>query len=279
MGGVFGGLCPTGKTAHLAAADGVAHAAAQANGVNTHDIAFTATDVARHDFSVVVHPLQEIVCAQINPGAATHALVHTHFGHASGMVDLINHVLCTVVEGLVGHIYGITAGFRDVGYPLHQGDVFILLRWLHRLDLSAATFAEWTFIAYIDFLLMGESSQGTVFPFLFVQGNLKVFDVFVVVAVHNFFVRQPKAVAGGIDNGAGILQHRDDVGNHDGLRQKVLCGAEKPWTLPNPPAFLWIVVAAVALAQAQMPAIKTFADRVGTGEVLHPRLIVITFLP
>ena len=217
LSGVFGGLGPAGKAAQAATAHDVAHAAAYPHGVGTHNLAFPSADIAQHDLAVVVHALEKVELAEQHPGAAAHALVHLHLTHATGMVNLIHHVLGAVLERLIRHVDGITSALRYVGDPLHQRHLAGTLRRLHALDLAAVALAERGLMSVVQLLGMTEAGLGAGLPFVLVHRHLEIFHVLVLVHVHDLLTVLPEVVAGGVDDGAGVLQHRDDIGDDEGL--------------------------------------------------------------
>ena len=66
-----------------------------------------------------------------------------------------------------------------------------------------------------------------------------------VVVVHDDLVALPVTLTGRPHDGTGILKHRHQVGDNDGLREQVFGGAEQIGALPLPTACLLIVVAAM----------------------------------
>ena len=73
----------------------------------------------------------------------------------------------------------------------------------------------------------------------------------------------PVTLTGREDGGTGILEHRDEVRHDDGLREQILRGTEEEGTLPLPPAFLHIIITAMALPYADMPVEESACDEVG----------------
>ena len=95
------------------------------------------------------------------------------------------------------------------------------------------------------------------------------------VIVHNDTVRLPVAFARSVDKRSGILKHRHEERDDERLREQVLDRAIEQRALPFPVVLVGIVVAAVALPQGQMTAVKTCRDVKRTRIVLHPRLILV----
>ena len=65
------------------------------------------------------------------------------------------------------------------------------------------------------------------------------------IVVDNDFLLLPVTLTRRKDNGASLLQHRDEVGHHNGLCVQVLCRSEEFGTLPAPIALCHVVEPAV----------------------------------
>ena len=81
----------------------------------------------------------------------------------------------------------------------------------------------------------------------------------------------PVPFARGEHDGSSLLQHRDEVGGDDGLREEILTGAEEGRPLPAPHMVLQTVVPSVTRPDGEMAVLQAARDFIGYGGVAHPR--------
>ena len=96
------------------------------------------------------------------------------------------------------------------------------------------------------------------------------------IVVNNHLVTLRVALAESIDDGSGILQHRNDIGHNKGLGKEVFGGAEERWTLPCPLALGILIVASMALPHGQVMPLQSLFNLVGTRCACHPRSTLVT---
>ena len=213
-------LCPVAcpfevarQAAHLSATFDVSHASAEAYGIGAHHTRHVALVTEGHE-AIVVLSAVELEGAQIDPCAASHLLVHAELRGTS----LVEHRVAGVVHGtghrLVADIDGVASRLGDVGYPGGQGAALLLAAC--RGCIACGACAEGVLTVGIPGLLVGKSAEGAGLP------RAAAAALFVVdatgcgaVVVHNHLVPLSVPFAGGEDNGAGLLQHGDDVGGDE----------------------------------------------------------------
>ena len=93
------------------------------------------------------------------------------------------------------------------------------------------------------------------------------------IVVYDDFVRLFVPFAGREHYGSCVLQHRDEVGDHDGACVKVFAGAEEAGALPAPFAGLVLVKPAVALPEGDMPPFQPLRDAEGARTVFGPSVV------
>ena len=101
------------------------------------------------------------------------------------------------------------------------------------LDHTCRSCQERVLPVVIGSLMQGKAFHVSIFPFvlgicLHVVGRLRV------VVIHNQLMLLPVAFTGSEHVGACFLQHRNEIRNHDGLREQVLGGTEQGRALPFP---------------------------------------------
>ena len=116
--------------------------------------------------------------------------------------------------------------------------------------------------------MIGETSQGGILPFP-MGGRLDIVALTAVV-VHDDLLFLPGTLTGSEDDGSRILQHRDEVGDYDGLCEEVFRRTEEFRTLPFPCPALHVVIAAVTCPQGEVSALQTLRDVMRNIHVLDP---------
>ena len=112
----------------------------------------------------------------------------------------------------------------------------------------------------------------------FVMGiHLDIVLSFAVV-IHHHLCFLPVTFTGREDNGTGVFQHGNEVGNHDSLREEVFCRTEKLGALETPTIPVLVVITAVTGPQGQVSVLQTEGRFDGTGDVFHPRLTIVVCL-
>ena len=259
--GSIGSSCPLGIVAstlerarHSAggtAACDVSHSAAEANGIGRHHTSVIAEVRQLHTVELAVS-LVELKGAEIDPCASTHLLVHAEHRLLAFVAHHILRVGHAVAERLIAHVDGISSLFREAW---RVGDGACLLRLARCLRHPGGASLEGILAVVINTAVEGKTRLRSIDPVVLNS----MFEIVIgsgVVVVDDDLMSLPVAFARCEDDGARILEHRDEVGHDDGLCEQVLGGAEKIRSLPLPESFLLVVVASVACPDAQMPVVQ-----------------------
>ena len=102
------------QSADLTKALDIAHATTKANGIGSDHTTMTAL-VGNGDTIELAVSCIEVECAQINPGAATHLLVHTELGALATMPYGIQGIVDAVGQRLITDVDGITSRLLEIG--------------------------------------------------------------------------------------------------------------------------------------------------------------------
>ena len=116
--------------------------------------------------------------------------------------------------------------------------------------------------------MIGETSHGGIFPST--MGGRFDIVAFAAVVVHDDLLFLPGTLTGSEDDGSRILQHRDEVGDYDGLCEEVFRRAEEFRTLPFPYPVLHVVIATVTCPQGEVSALQSLRDIMRNVHVLDP---------
>ena len=182
-----------------------------------------------------------------------------------------------VGQALIGNVYSIFSGFRDVGNPLGKGFVFLLFS----LCKAGCTVMKRIFSFRVDTLLLCKSRQSGFFPLCFSALYLKIEGVCgvpVVIVVYNDFLFLRVPFARGEYVGSRIFQHRDEVRQDERLCELVFGGTEQARTLPTPFVFVIDVVFSVTLPQSDMASLQSAGYFKRTGRTGHPGSIFIVYI-
>ena len=182
----------------------------------------------------------EVECAQINPGATTHLLVHTELGALTTMPYGIEGVVDAVGQRLVAHIDGITTCLAEVGLVGSQTVARLAAGGFHHAGCSCL---EWILEVLISPSVPGKACLTGLLP-LAVRCHLDVVTLRAVV-VDNDFLLLPVALTRGEHYGSRLFQHGNQIGYDDGLGKQVFGGSKQFRALPLPVAFLLVVVSSV----------------------------------
>ena len=276
-----GPLCPvagtlqiTGHTTDRASTLDIAHTSTETYGIGT-DGAFRGALVAQGYKAIVILSLVELESSQIDPCAATHALVYKKLSGTSLVKNGVVSVGHGIRQRLIRHIHGISPRLGYVGYPRGQG--LGILFPARRGGEPARTGKEGSVAIVIGRTLAGKSTDRRTLPRSLAR-LLLVIDASLMasIVVNNHLVTLRVAFAGSIDDGTGIFQHRNDVGHNKGLGKEVFGGAEERWTLPCPLALGILIVASMALPHGQMMPLQPLFYLVGTRCACHPRSTLMT---
>ena len=244
-----------GHAGQAAAARHLAHAAAKAHRIGRYYPAAAAPAAQTH---ITLLSLVEGEGAQVHPGAAAHGLVHVQEAFSAQVMDGITGVRSAAGKGFIGDINGVVSFFRDVGPP---DDLCVGAVSGGGPGLARGAHPEGILIHLVLGAEVGKTVSGIfpmpfflVIPFAAQQAGPGVFKGRVVVADHFIGLRIPFPRRN--HHCAGILQHRQQEGDHKALGIKVFHRAVGGRPLPFPAVRLGFPVAAVALPQGDMAALE-----------------------
>ena len=83
------------------------------------------------------------------------------------------------------------------------------------------------------------------------------------IVVDDHLVTLPVALTRGEHDGAGFLEHGDEIGGDDGLREEVLGGAEEFGALPFPLPLADVIIAPVTGPDAEVTVLQTVGNPIG----------------
>ena len=174
-------------------------------------------------------------------------------------------------ERLVAYVHGITSFLGDAGNPFGKG----FFGFLVGRDEACGSVAERVLSVGVYRLLLCESGRRGVLPHAlpFVVDFQVTASGRAGIVVYDDFVRLLVPFAGREHYGSCVLQHRDEVGDHDGACVKVFAGAEEAGALPAPFAGLVLVKPAVALPEGDMPPFQPLRDAEGARTVFGPSVV------
>ena len=95
------------------------------------------------------------------------------------------------------------------------------------------------------------------FPVVTSVGHVEI-SAFPPVGVNNQLVGGQVAFARRHHIGAGIFEHRNEIGEHESLGKQVLNGAEQPGALPPPLGLPLVIIFSVALPYGDNAVVQTF---------------------
>ena len=228
--------------------------------------------VGQHHAVPLVATFVEVEGSQIDPRASSHPLVHAELGLFAFVPDGVVGIIDAAVNGLIADIDGIASRLRYgrlVGYHA-------VLRFAgRRFGHASRSCLEGVLTVNIIATMKGKTLGGCSLPKMPIARLLIAYEAVMVVIVDNDLMALPVAFTGRIDNGSSPFEHGYEVGHDNGLGKQVFVGGKQGWALPLPPALVYIVVIAVTGPDGQMAVIKSFADFVGTGNVIDPRSPVV----
>ena len=265
--GAFGGCRHAGGAA---AALELAHAAAELDGVGGDDEVGAAAVVEHH---AAFRALGEFEGAEVDPGAAAAPLVHDVFRLPAEVVDGVVGFGAAVGAGLIGDVHGVAAALLDVGGPGGAG------RGLGAaaLRLARRAGAEGMVGEGVHGLGVGEAFAGAGPGAVLVVAAPGAHQALAGAAesrvvVGDDFPDLGVPLARRHHVGAGVLQHRDEEGEHVGLGVHVLDGAVDGGALPDPFVRLLVVVAAVALPDHDVAVVEALEPTAAVHALDEARL-------
>ena len=251
----------------------ITHTAAKTHSIS-RDYAFVVAQVGQGDVVVICFALGEMECPQINPGASTHLLIDAELALDASVLDGIDSVRYAARHGLVGDIDGIIVLDEHFRNPKHLAcHTLVLCRLYHAIS----SFFEGILAILVAFLVVSEA-HATVLPMEVRDAFLVSAAVPDVIVIDYDFLLLPVSLSWSEDDGSGILQHWDEVGHYEGLREHIFCRTEKPWTLPYPFLLVEVEVLAVTVTNAEVSALQAFLNVIWAAERRHPRVAPIEFL-
>ena len=267
--------CPfetAGQSAGLPSALYVAHAAAEPYGICRDNAVVVGAPVCQNHAVVLVAALVEVECSEVYPGAAAHPLVYAHLGfHA-----LVPYRVCGVIDAVgqrgVAHIHRIAPFGGQFGHVRYDAAAVLLGGCLSHTRRAGL---ERVLSVAVCCLAAGETFRARIGPFVAGIHLYVARARLAVVVVHYHFVLLPVAFAWREHNGSRVFEHGDEVGDDDGLGEKVFSRAEELGSLPAPPVTVHVIVSAVACPQRYVPVLQPVGGLCGVRHVLRPRFAVV----
>ena len=128
------------------------------------------------------------------------------------VIDGIFGVIDALGQGLIAHIDGVASCLGKIGLIGGFGEALAALAGLH---LAGGSCLEGILQVGIGATVEGEAGLARKFPRL-LGGDLEIAAGSLVV-IDNHLVALPVALAGRKNVGAGFFQHRDEIGDDEGL--------------------------------------------------------------
>ena len=247
-------------------------AATKADGVGRNDAAIVAL-VGQDDAVFARTACIKLESAEINPRASAHLLVDVEQRTPAFVVNNIMGIAHTVGAAYVRHVNGITTGMGEVGLPRSRGKTRA-----PRCDGNFARCAETEGVFAVD-QWRGGACEGRICrrcPGVFGIDRLNIpASTFGPVVVHYRLAVLNVALAGSIYDGAGLFEHRQEIGHDDGLGKQVFRRTIKIGTLPDPLLLFVFIVSAVTGPDEKMAAGKSARNSIGERNIANPRIAVI----
>ena len=263
-----------GERHRRVAADDVAHAAAETDGI-CRDDALVVALVGEDDAVVVAFAFGEVEGAEVDPCASAHLLVDAELCGDAAVLDGIVGVRDAAGHGLVGDVDCVVVLDEHFRYP----DDFACRAFVRGGFCDAErAFAEGVVSVLVAFIGVCEA-YAAVLPVVGADAFLVAAAVQDGIVVDDDFLLLPVAFPRGEDDGSGVLEHGDEIRHDEGLRELVLGGAEEPGPLPDPFLLVGVVVFAVAVADAEVASLQAFLDGVGAAHRCDPRVAFVEFAP
>ena len=133
--------------------------------------------------------------------------------------------------------------------------VYVAFSFYH----AVATFLKWILEIFIFASVIGKTFALAIFPFFLAVVLVVAFLCMTTVVVDHYAKIVGVALAGVPHIGAGILEHRHDIGYHVTVGVHVLNGVEQSCTLPLPPVEIRFEIPSVARPHCHNVAVKAFA--------------------
>ena len=167
------------------------------------------------------------------------------------MLDRVVGIGNAVRHRLVGNIDGIVVLDKHVGNPDDIARHPLVACGFGHLEGSHAERILAVLVAFMPVC----KADTAIEPMVLADALFVATAVHDEVIVDDDFLLLPVAFSRSEDNGSGILEHRYKIRYDKSLGEHVLGGTEEARTLPHPFLLGMIVVFAVALANAEMPAL------------------------
>ena len=265
-------LQAAGHAAEFPATLDVTHATAEAHGIGRHHAVAMAALVGQHHAVPLVAALVEVEGSQIDPRASSHPLVHAELGLFAFVPHGVMGIVNAAVNSLIADVDGIASSLR---YGWLVGNHAVLRFAGRRFGHAGRACRKGVLAVNIVAAMKGKALDVCRHPRMPIARLLIAYEAVVVVIVDNDLMSLPVAFTGRIDNGSCPFEHGYEVGHDNGLSKQVFVSGKQGRALPLPPALVYIVVIAVTGPDGQMAVIKSFADFVGTGNVIDPRSPVV----
>ena len=223
----------------------IAHSSAYSDGIGGDNLVFFRRNVGEFHRRAVALACGKGEGAEIYPGASAYVLVDFKLLASGKRVDCISRIAGAVGERGIAHIDCIVAAFGKISIPRGCRG---FRRIGHRGDLAHRTHAERIVAVAKDLLFVAEALDPLCgCPFVLSVFLVVVFLCETAVHVDDYFLSRGVALARGHHIGSRVFKHRDQIGEHVGLRIEILHGSHQACALPHPAVFVLIEIAAVAL--------------------------------
>ena len=189
----------------------IAHATSKADGIGCYYSFLVALVRERHAVELTV-AFVEVEGSQVHPRASTHLLVDTELRTFTFMPYGVEGIRHTVLQRLVADIDSIVPCLREAGLVGCQRVARLAAGGLHH---ACRTCGERILAVGIGTCMIGKARQRGRLPLVAFR-NLYII-VLGAIVVDNDFLLLPVALTGCEDDGSRLFQHRDEVGDNDGL--------------------------------------------------------------
>ena len=150
-----------------------------------------------------------------------------------------------------------------------------MILFLGGLCLPHGPLLKWILAIGVECLCGGKARLFSLFPLLAVDG----LDIRValdgIIVVNDHFMLLPVSLTRSEHDGACILKHWNQVRDHNGLGEQILCGAKKIRTLPLPGVLLIVIISAMGSPYRKMPVLKSFGNEIGMRCIENPRVVLV----
>ena len=231
--------CPfqtTGNPTVVIATKNISHTSSKSYSITCHDT--FGRSLIGHDNTIeLIATFIEIKCAQIDPCAASHSLVDCKFCNLPLVKNEIFSILYTFRQSLITYIDSIFTSIRNIWLIADFTEILLFSGF----SLSDGTVSKRVFPIIVECLYSSKSRFLSCFPFFPIYRFFVVISFDRIIIINYDFLFLPISFTRSENNGTGILKHRNQIRDNDGLREQILGSTKEIWSLPFP-AFLIIII-------------------------------------